>query len=129
MSSPTTSAPGLPMNATGMNRETTPSPLTLSLRTKLSDLAHKSNPILKFSKADLPQFLSLGHARLCWCHEHLAPISPTALPTMKQGREIDTEAYVLAPTLSALSRRNWTKTVGRFCYQKPYLANLRVRLC
>ena len=101
------------MNATSVNRETTPSPLTLPPRAKLSDSAHKSNPILKFSKAGLPQFLSLGHARLCWCREHPAPISPTALPTMKQGREIDTEAYVLDANferieLEELDEDGWT---------------------
>lgn len=83
------------MNATSVNHEIAPSLLILPSRTKVSDSAHKSNPVLKFFRVDLPQFLSLGHAHLCWCCEQLAPISPTALPTMKQGREIDTEVRVL----------------------------------
>lgn len=95
MSSPTASLPALPMNATSVNHETTPSLLILPSGATLSDSAHKSNPVLKSFKVDLPQSLSLGHAHLCWCREQLAPISPTASPTMEQGREIDIEVCVL----------------------------------
>lgn len=81
-----------PTNAASMNHKATPSPPTPS-RIWVSDSAPKPDPPVKFSKVDVPQFLSLGHAHLCWCREHPVPASPTALPSIQRDHEIGTEAH------------------------------------